>query len=60
MYSANYFGTALSSMGVLLISALGWRSTYIVMGLTGVAMAGLTNLFVKDRGSEMKKMNASN
>lgn len=56
LYSANYFGTALSSMGVLLISALGWRSTYIVMGMTGIAMAGLTNLIAKDRGSEVKKI----
>ena len=60
LYSANYFGTALSSMGVLLISALGWRSTYTVMGLTGIAMAGLTNLIAKDRGNMVKKVTKPN
>ena len=52
LYSANYFGTALSSMGILLISAAGWRQTYLVMGLVGITFAGITNFVAKDRKIE--------
>ena len=49
LYSANYFGTALSSLGVLLISRAGWRSTYFFMGAVGVIVAFFTNLVAKDK-----------
>ena len=52
LYSANYFGTALSSLGIILISAAGWRSTYSIMGGIGIAIAFLTNLIARDRGYE--------
>lgn len=52
LYSANYFGTALSSMGILLISNLGWRATYGVMGAFGVGIGLLTNFIARDRKFE--------
>ena len=50
LYSANYFGTALSSLGIMLIANLGWRSTYTVMGSAGIFIALLTNIVARDRG----------
>ena len=57
LYSANYFGTALSSLGILLISGLGWRQTYTIMGIIGIAIAGITNLVAKDRKLEQMHKN---
>ena len=55
LYSANYFGTALSSLGIMLIANLGWRSTYTVMGSAGVFVALLTNVIARDRSKPVKK-----
>jgi MFS family permease len=55
LYSANYFGTALSSMGILLISSFGWKATYGIMGAAGVAVGILTNLIARDKKFENKK-----
>ena len=48
LYSANYFGTALSSISVLFISSFGWRSLYGLMGGFGLFVGLLTALFVKN------------
>ena len=39
-------------MGILLISAAGWRKTYVAMGLVGILAAGITNFVAKDRKLE--------
>ena len=52
LYSANYFGTALSSMGILLISNFGWRATYGIMGAAGVIIGLLANIIARDRKFE--------
>ena len=39
--TGNYLGIALSSISILLIKALGWRSSYILMGILGVLGGGL-------------------
>ena len=61
LYSANYFGTALSSLGIILISRAGWRQTYSIMGAIGVGVAFLTNLIARDRGYDefIKKQNGA-
>jgi MFS family permease len=48
LYSANYFGTALSSMGVMAISQFGWRATYGIMGGFGVLIGLLSSIFVRE------------
>ena len=45
LYSANYFGTALSSISVMIISAFGWRATYGLMGAFGL-LVGLGSMLV--------------
>ena len=55
LYSANYFGTALSSLGIMIISMFGWRSTYMLMGASGLVAAFLANAFAKDRTFERLK-----
>ena len=49
LYSASFIGTAMSSLGIMLISQLGWKATYITMGAFGLLTAILTSVFVKDR-----------
>lgn len=39
--TGNYLGIALSSISILLIKNLGWRSSYIFMGVLGVIGGGL-------------------
>lgn len=34
--TGNYLGIALSSISILLIKSLGWRSAYVFMGVLGV------------------------
>ena len=48
LYSANYFGTALSSISVMIISSLGWRSTYGLMGAFGLAVGLASMFFVRE------------
>lgn len=48
LYSANYFGTALSSISVLIISQFGWRTTYGIMGAFGLAVGLFSGLFVRN------------
>lgn len=42
---AIYLGGALSSLAVIMISGLGWRGTYILIGAIGVG-AGFLGLFL--------------
>jgi MFS family permease len=46
--SGKYIGSALSSFSVLLIKYFGWRATYNLMGLSGVAIGVSILLFVKN------------
>lgn len=48
LYSANYFGTALSSISVMIISAFGWRATYGLMGAFGLAIGLLSAFTVRE------------
>lgn len=48
LYSANYFGTALSSISVMIISAFGWRATYGLMGVFGLVVGLTSMLFVRE------------
>jgi len=40
-----YIGFALTNFSILLLEALGWRHTYVVIGITGMA-SGLISFFV--------------
>lgn len=48
LYSANYFGTALSSISVMIISAFGWRATYGLMGAFGLLVGLASMLLVRE------------
>ena len=48
LYSANYFGTALSSISVLIISQFGWRTTYGTMGIFGLLVGLLSAIFIRN------------
>lgn len=59
LYSANYFGTALSSISVMVISAFGWRATYGLMGAFGLAV-GLGSMLLVREPKEQVSIDASN
>jgi ACS family D-galactonate transporter-like MFS transporter len=44
--SAVYVGIALSSLTILLIKNFGWRSSYLIMGGSGMLFAGIIALFM--------------
>jgi MFS family permease len=46
--SATFMGVALSSITIILIKAMGWRSTYGLMGFAGLFIALLTFLGMKE------------
>jgi MFS family permease len=46
LYSANYVGTAISSLSILLISKFGWRNIYNIMGGFGIFVAVIANLLL--------------
>ena len=46
--SGNFIGIALSSMTILLIKSVGWRASYVVMGLFGMFGALGATLFLKN------------
>mmetsp|Transcript_8363 Transcript_8363/g.13979 ORF Transcript_8363/g.13979 Transcript_8363/m.13979 type:complete len:210 (+) Transcript_8363:758-1387(+) len=48
IHSGQYIGQALSSISILAISAFGWRSTYGLMCLSSLAVAGLIAFIVKE------------
>ena len=48
LYSANYFGTALSSISVMVISQFGWRATYGIMGGFGLLVGLLSQFLVRE------------
>ena len=52
-----YFGGALSSIGILLISNIGWANTYILIGIIGIGTGVLGLLFIMEpkRGKFEKK-----
>jgi len=52
-----YFGGALSSIGILLISNIGWAKTYDLIGLIGIGtgVAGLLFIIEPKRGKFDKK-----
>lgn len=45
---AIYLGGALSSLAVIMISAIGWRWTYNVMGIAGAAAGVIGLLFIRE------------
>ena len=45
--SANFIGIALSSMTILLIKQVGWRASYMTMGLGGL-LGGSLMMLLKD------------
>ena len=46
--SGNYIGWGVSSISIMAISALGWRSTYGLLGVVAMVIAAMTVLFVKE------------
>lgn len=48
LQSANYIGIALSSISVIIIGKLGWRPTYTLMGVLGIALGAFSNFFIKE------------
>lgn len=53
--SGKYLGSALSSFSVLLIKYFGWRATYNLMGLSGIAIGISILLFVKNPKRKTQK-----
>jgi MFS family permease len=49
LYSANYVGTAMSSLSILLIGLFGWRNIYNIMGISGISIAALTAILLKKK-----------
>ena len=58
IHSGQYIGTAMGSISILMISKLGWRSTYGLMSAISLATAGLIALLVKEpkRGVFLTKL----
>ena len=54
--SGKYLGSALSSFSVLLIKYFGWRATYNLMGLSGIAIGISILLFVKNPKRKTQKI----
>lgn len=46
--SGVYIGSALSSISIITIGQIGWRSTFAVMGGIGVAIGSAILLFMKE------------
>mgnify|MGYP003695031247 CR=1 FL=1 len=46
--AAPYLGSGLSSLSVILIAAMGWRSCFTFMGALGVGFGALGLLFMKE------------
>ena len=46
--AANFIGIALSSMTIILIKNLGWRMSYMTMGVTGLLASTLGYFFLKN------------
>jgi MFS family permease len=49
LYSANYIGTAISSLSILVIGLYGWRNIYNIMGVFGIFTAVLTNFLLRTK-----------
>ena len=49
LYSANYIGTAMSSLSILLIGLFGWRNIYNIMGIFGMTVAFITTILFKNK-----------
>ena len=49
LYSANYIGTAISSLSILVIGLFGWRNIYNIMGISGISIAALTAVLLKKK-----------
>lgn len=49
LYSANYIGTAISSLSILVIGLFGWRNIYNIMGIFGISIAALTAILLKKK-----------
>ncbi len=49
LYSANYIGTAISSLSILVIGLFGWRNIYKIMGIFGISIAALTAVLLKKK-----------
>lgn len=49
LYSANYIGTAISSLSILLIGLFGWRNIYNIMGICGILVAVTTAILLKKK-----------
>ena len=47
LYSANYFGTAISSLSILFIGLFGWRNIYNIMGACGISIALTTAILLR-------------
>jgi MFS family permease len=54
LYSANYIGTAISSLSILVIGLFGWRNIYNIMGITGISIAALTTILLKKKDFKKK------
>jgi sugar phosphate permease len=46
--SGIYIGSAISSVAIIGISKIGWRSTYNVFGIIGVVIGILTLILVRE------------
>lgn len=55
LYSANYIGTAISSLSILLIGLFGWRNIYNIMGICGISIAIITTILLKKKESKLVK-----
>jgi len=51
LYSANYIGTAISSLSILLIGLFGWRNIYNIMGACGISVAAATAILLKKKNA---------
>ena len=57
LYSASYFGIAISSLSILLINRVGWRGTYCIMGLFGIVSAVMAKVIVKEPDNIIETIN---
>jgi sugar phosphate permease len=46
--SGIYVGSAVSSLGIIGIQSIGWRSTFNLMGISGLIIGMLTLLVVRE------------
>ena len=59
--SGAYIGIALSSLTILMIDQIGWRSSFNIMGIIGCVI-GMISMFIKEpeRGVYAKKVRKVN